>query len=123
MDLPDLPDLGALEQYARVTAAILDVLKKLRQALPGRKKGVKRELDKELDALEANLLEMVGELTKFLVSHEKFVRAIVEVGPKSVNSLIQLINQFGLVNRLTAKLADIVPEQWPHRFRQKKSCR
>jgi hypothetical protein len=110
MHLPDLPDLGALEQYARATGVLLDLLKKVRDAWPGRKKGAKRDLEKELDALEAKLLQVVGELTKFLDSHEKIGRAFLEAAPKIETSWAQLINQFGLVNRLTAKLAEIVPD-------------
>jgi hypothetical protein len=107
-------DLAGWEQGAKATAAILDALNKLRHTLSRRKKATqpedKRELDKEIDALEANLLQVVGQLMKFLESHEKFMRAILEAGPKSMDSLIQLINQFGVVNRLTANLADIAPD-------------
>jgi hypothetical protein len=109
-NLPNLPDLETLGQYARATGALVDLVKKVRDAWPGRKKGAKRDLEKELDALEVNLRQLASALTRFFVSHEKFGRAILEEGPKSVDSLIKLINQFGLVNRLTADLAKIVPD-------------
>jgi hypothetical protein len=100
-NLPNLPDVGTVVEYLKTTATLLDAVTKLRRWLPKRKKGAKRDLEKELDALEADLILLAGELTKFLKSHENFLRAIIEVGPKSVDSLIKLINQFGVVNRLT----------------------
>jgi hypothetical protein len=110
MNLPELPDLATLEQYGRAFGTFLDLVKKLRAALPGRKNGAKRDLEQELDALEANLIQVVGELTKFLASHEQVGRACLEAAPKIEESWIKLINQFGLVNRLTGQLADIVPD-------------
>jgi ATP/maltotriose-dependent transcriptional regulator MalT len=96
--------------YARATGVFLDLLKKVRAAWPGRKKGAKRDLEKELDALEANLLLVVGELTKFLDGHQKIGQAFLEAAPKIEASWTQLSNQFGVINGAIANLAKIVPD-------------
>jgi ABC-type Zn uptake system ZnuABC Zn-binding protein ZnuA len=110
------------EQGAKATAALLDVLAKLRDALSRRRKATrsedKRELDKEVDALQADFEKLVEAMTEHVTSHGEFVKAVVNLlgpmdapdGKKNVDTWIELIKQFGLVNRATANLAKIVPD-------------
>jgi hypothetical protein len=112
-------DPEAWEQYAKGTAAILDVLNRLRDALSRRKKGAKRDLEKELDALRDSVLQVVQVIAKQSASHREFVTAVVNMlgpmdapeGKRNVDKWIELINRFTLTTQAVAALNKVVLNQ------------
>ncbi len=103
-------DPGAWEQYAKGTAAILDVLNKLRETWSRRKKATRpedtRALDKELDALQADFQKMVGAMMQHLSSHTRFLQAVVNLlgpmdTPEGDRPVARLLQHFPLI-RATA---------------------
>jgi hypothetical protein len=113
-------DPGTWESIAKTAATSLAAWAKLRAAMARRRKATRpadtRALDKEIDALQADLQQLVDLLTKQAVSHGEFLQAVVNLlgpmdapdGEKGVDRVIQHVILLRAGLNATQQLQEIV---------------